>query len=128
MGDAKKGMPFAWASAALRRRTLGKRRLGGRPYQGRQPPEAGAVGPAFTEGATQPYSTSEVDGWLPLICFVAMFCMESHRRQPRILHRLFSRGRDDGPQAREDLSAVELRPIEIDRVKITEAGRATLEG
>jgi hypothetical protein len=36
---------------------------------------------AFTGLATQPYSATEVDGWLPLVRFVAMFCRDSHRRQ-----------------------------------------------
>ena len=46
-GAAKKvGTAFAWTSAALSRRTLGgQRRLGDKPCQGRQPPEAGAKGP-----------------------------------------------------------------------------------
>src|SRR5438132_10042863 len=46
-GAAKKvGMAFAGTSAAPRDRTLGgKRRLGGRPCQGRQSPKAGAAGP-----------------------------------------------------------------------------------
>src|SRR6266478_1472455 len=39
-------MALACTSAAPCRRTLGgKRWLGGKPCQGRQPPEAGAVGP-----------------------------------------------------------------------------------
>src|SRR5207302_11233984 len=48
-GAAKKvGMALACTSAAPCRRTLGgKRWLGGKPCQGRQPPEAGGVGPPF---------------------------------------------------------------------------------
>jgi hypothetical protein len=42
----KTGMAFAWTSATRCHRTPGgERRLGGKPGQGRQPPEAGAVGP-----------------------------------------------------------------------------------
>jgi hypothetical protein len=73
------GGPFSIVFAFLLPPRRVKRRLGGRPCQGRQPPGGGGRRPTFTGPATQPYSATEVDGWLQLFRLVAIFCMQSHR-------------------------------------------------